>query len=155
MQGGPHNQQAAAIAIALREAQGKLFKKYGQAVVKNAKALASELINLGFEIISGGTDNHLMLIDLRNKGISGKEAAIVLEKAGIVVNYNSIPFDPNPPMNPSGIRIGTPAVTTRGMGKAEMRKIAGWMDEVLSSQYSVSSVRRQVKELCRIFPIPL
>ena len=155
LQGGPHNQQTAAIAIALREAQGKLFKKYGQAVVKNAKALASELINLGFEIISGGTDNHLMLIDLRNKGISGKEAAIVLEKAGIVVNYNSIPFDPNPPMNPSGIRIGTPAVTTRGMGKAEMRKIAGWMDEVLSSQYSVSSVRRQVKELCRIFPIPL
>src|SRR3990167_7489306 len=122
LQGGPHDNQTAAIAVALREAQGKPFKKYGQQIVKNSKALASSLSTFHFDLSSGGSDNHLILIDLRNKGVNGAVAAITLEVAGIVTNKNAIPHDPMPPFYPSGIRLGTPAVTTRGMKEAEMKR---------------------------------
>src|SRR3990172_6291086 len=131
LQGGPHDHQTAAIAVALREAQSKLFKTYGEQIVKNAKALASALIEFGFDLTSGGTDNHLILIDLQNKKVNGAIAAIALETAGIVVNKNGVPFDPMPPFYPSGIRIGTPAATTRGMREKEMTKIAAWINQVI------------------------
>jgi len=151
LQGGPHEHTIAGIAVALGEAQGKHFKKYGQQVIKNAKVLAEELKTRGFNLVTGGTDNHLILIDLRNKKISGLQAAIRLEKAGIVVNKNTIPFDPNPPANPSGIRLGTPAVTTRGMKEKEMKLIAEWIDEVIRGQ-SVEKIKKEVTHLCQKFP---
>jgi len=151
LQGGPHDNTTAAIAIALREAQGKPFKQYVKQIVKNAKVLSEELIKLGFNLTTDGTDNHLMVVDLRNKNISGKEAAIALEESGIVVNYNAIPHDPNPPMNPSGIRIGTPALTTRGMKEPEMRQIAVLINEVLANK---NNVMVEVKKLCLRFPMP-
>lgn len=154
LQGGPHDQQTAAIAVCLAEAAKPAFKKYGKRVVENAKVLAKELSALGFQLVSGGTDNHLMLVDLRNKNISGKDAAILLEETGIVVNYNAVPYDPNPPMNPSGIRLGTPALTTRGMGKGEMKMIAGWISEVVSDKKQVTRIKKEVKKLCSKFPIP-
>lgn len=126
LQGGPHDNQTAGIAVALREAQGKLFKKYGEQIVKNAKVLGEELVKHGFDLVSGGTDNHLILIDLRKKKVNGRIAAIALEKAGIVLNYNGVPGDIMPPLFSSGIRLGTPAVTTRGMKEKEMKKIAAW-----------------------------
>lgn len=131
LQGGPHDNQTAAIAVALHEAQSKPFKTYTSQIVKNAKALASELINYGFDLSSGGTDNHLILIDLRNKSVNGKIAAFALEVAGIVLNMNGVPFDTMPPLYPSGIRLGTPAITTRGMKEKEMVKIAIWINEVI------------------------
>lgn len=154
LQGGPHDAQTAAIAICLAEAATPSFKKYGKNVVDNAKALASKLSGLGFSLVSGGTDNHLLLIDLRNKGVLGKPFAESLEEAGIVVNYNAIPNDPNPPMNPSGIRLGTPAVTTRGMGEGEMIKIAGWIDEIIQNPKSSPRIKNEVETLCNKFPIP-
>lgn len=128
LQGGPHDNQTAAIAVALREASGKPFKTYGQKIVKNSKVLAAELLGHGFNLVSGGSDNHLILIDLQNKNINGSIAAIALEVAGIVVNKNGVPFDPMPPFYPSGIRLGTPAITTRGMKEKEMVKIASWIN---------------------------
>lgn len=153
LQGGPHQHTIAAIAVILKEAATPEFAEYGKQIVRNAKALAGELKKRGFNLVTGGTDNHLMLIDLRSKGILGKEAAIRLEEAGIVVNKNTIPYDPNPPFNPSGIRLGTPAVTTRGMKEEEMRKIGEWIDEVISDQSKVEKVREEVRELCQQFPI--
>jgi glycine hydroxymethyltransferase len=156
LQGGPHNNQTAGIAIALRLAQGKAFGDYAKKVVSNAKTLAQELSFHGFEIVSGGTDNHLMLVDLRPKNILGKPFAIALEQAGIVVNYNAIPNDPQPPMNPSGIRIGTPALTVRGMGKPEVRQIAGWISDVaenMEDKKVLKDIKKQVKTLCKEFPI--
>ncbi|MBO0841393.1 MAG: serine hydroxymethyltransferase, partial [Sciscionella sp.] len=114
LQGGPHNHTTAAIAVALREAATPAFKTYAHDVVANAKALAESLVDKGFDLISGGTDNHLILIDLTNKGIAGKPAAKALDRAGIELNYNAVPFDPRKPFDPSGIRLGTPAITTRG-----------------------------------------
>ena len=131
LQGGPHDNQTAAIAVALREAQGKPFKKYGQQIVKNSKALASSLSTFHFDLSSGGSDNHLILIDLRNKGVNGAVAAITLEVAGIVTNKNGVPFDTNPPFYPSGVRLGTPILTTRGMKEEEMIKVAGWIDQAI------------------------
>lgn len=131
LQGGPHDNQTAAIAVALKEASTMAFKKYGQQIVKNAKTLAEELIKYGFRLSSGGTDNHLILIDLRNKNVNGSIAAIALEVAGIVVNKNGVPFDPMPPFYPSGIRLGTPAITTRGMKEKEMVKIASWINQTI------------------------
>lgn len=154
LQGGPHDNQTAAIAIALEEASSESFMKYGQKIITNAKVMSLELMNFGFNLVSGGTDNHLMLIDLRNKNISGKEAAILLEEAGIVTNYNAIPFDPNPPSNPSGLRIGTPAVTTRGMGESEMKQIAGWINDVIGKKIESEKIANQVKKLCEKFPTP-
>lgn len=152
LQGGPHQHTIAGIAVALGEASTARFKKYGQQVVKNAKVLADELKKRGFNLVTDGTDNHLILVDLRNKKIGGGEAAIRLEKAGMIVNKNSIPFDPNPPANPSGIRLGTPAVTTRGMKEKEMKTIGEWINRVISGE-SVRKIKKQVSQLCRQFPI--
>jgi len=153
LQGGPHENNIAGIAVALEEARTKKFKQYAKQVVINAKVLAEELIKYGFDLVSGGTDNHLILVDLRNKGIGGKEAAVALEEAGIVVNANSIPNDPSPPLKPSGIRLGTPAVTRRGMKEKEMKLIAGWINEILNFKFKKEKVKKEVKNLCKKFPI--
>ena len=131
LQGGPHDTQTAAIAVALKEASSASFKKYAKQIVANSKVLAKKLSGYGFDLISGGTDNHLILIDLRNKGVNGKIAALALEAAGIVLNMNGVPFDTNPPLWPSGIRLGTPAITTRGMKEKDMIKIAAWINEAI------------------------
>ncbi|PIS14485.1 serine hydroxymethyltransferase [Candidatus Shapirobacteria bacterium CG09_land_8_20_14_0_10_39_12] len=156
LQGGPHEHTIAGIAVALAEAATPAFKKYGKQIVKNAEVLATELTSGGFRLVTGGTDNHLMLIDLRKQAIGGKEAAVALEKAGLIVNANSIPHDPAPPMRPSGIRLGTPAVTTRGMKEPEMKKIAGRIREVLANpndKQKLQAICQQVKKLCQKFPI--
>lgn len=132
LQGGPHDNQTAAIAVALLEASKSEFKTYANQIVKNAKVLAEELIKFNFNLVSDGTDNHLLLIDLSNKKVNGAFGAYALEIAGIIVNKNSVPNDPMPPFYPSGIRLGTPAITTRGMKEKEMVKIAGWIDEVIT-----------------------
>jgi len=154
LQGGPHENRIAALAVCLKEAARPSFKQYGRQIVKNAKALAVELKNCGFNLITGGTDNHLILIDLRSKGISGKEAQLKLEEAGIIINKNAIPFDPNPPFNPSGIRLGTPALTTRGMKEKEMKKIAVWINEVIANKKSTKKVGLEIKKFCQKFPLP-
>ncbi len=159
LQGGPHNHTTAAIAVALREAATPDFRAYAERVVANAKVLAEELSARGFELVSGGTDNHLILVDLTNKGVGGKPAAKALDRAGIVVNYNTVPEDPRPPFNPSGIRIGTPAVSTRGMGAEEMRAIAAWMDRVVGAveredEAEVEAVAKEVAEMTSSFPVP-
>ncbi len=155
LQGGPHENEIAGIAACLKEASKKSFAKYAERVVKNSKCLARELKERDFNLVSGGTDNHLMLIDLREKGISGKEAQKLLDEAGITVNMNAIPFDPKPPYNPSGIRLGTPAITTRGMGEREMKKIAEFITEVIekNSKKEARRVKKEVKKLCKKFPI--
>lgn len=131
LQGGPHDNQTAAIAVALREAESPKFKKYAEQIVKNAKVLAEELIGYGFDLVSGGTENHLILIDLRNKNVNGAIAAHALEAANIVVNKNGVPGDTMPPFYPSGIRLGTPAITTRKMKEKEMVKIAKWINDII------------------------
>lgn len=133
LQGGPHDNQTAAIAVCLKEASTRKFKNYSQQVVKNAKTLAKALIKLDFNLITKGTDNHLILLDVRNKRVLGQEAAEALEKVGIIVNKNSIPYDPNPPTNPSGIRLGTPAITTQGLKEKEMIEIAKLINQVFES----------------------
>lgn len=138
LQGGPHDNQTAAIAVALLEASKPNFKVYAAQIVKNSQALARELNNFGFDLVSGGSDNHLILIDLRNKKVSGNVAALALEQAGIVLNKNGVPFDTNPPFYPSGIRLGTPAITTRGLKEKDMKKVAAWInlaiEEVLNNE---------------------
>ncbi|MEK9147188.1 MAG: serine hydroxymethyltransferase [Patescibacteria group bacterium] len=133
LQGGPHDNQTAAIAVALKEASTPAFKKYATQIVKNAKALADELLRNGFDLASGGTDNHLILIDLRSKGVNGSIAAYALEVANIVVNKNGVPFDDQPPFYPSGIRLGTPAITTRGMKEEEMIKTGEWITRAIGA----------------------
>ena len=152
LQGGPHDNQTAAIAVALGEALHPAFKKYGRQVVKNAKALAQELQKLGFQVVSGGTDNHLMLVDLTNLGISGREAQDRLEKVGIIVNRNTVPYDTRSPFDPSGIRLGTPSVTTRGMKEKEAKVLAGLICDALN-QKNLSLVQRKVRFLCHKFRI--
>jgi glycine hydroxymethyltransferase len=157
LQGGPHNHTTAAIGVALHEAATEEFRQYAHQVVRNAKALAGELLERGFRLISGGTDNHLILVDLTGKGVFGKKAAEALDRAGIVCNKNAIPNDPRRPFSPSGIRLGTPAVTSRGMTEAEMRQIAVWMDEVIAAPADegvAERVRREIADLCRSFPAP-
>jgi len=125
--------------------------------VRNAKALASELLERGFRLVSGGTDNHLILVDLTNKGVFGKKAAQALDRAGIVTNYNTIPYDPRKPFSPSGIRLGTPAVTSRGMGEEEMRRIAAWLAEAIDhmgDEEALDRIAAEVREMCRAFPAP-
>ena len=156
-QGGPHNQTTAALAVALHEAAQPDFKVYAQRVVSNAKTLADRLLTHGFSLVSGGTDNHLILIDLNNKGVSGKVAAAALERAGIVCNANSVPFDPRKPFDPSGIRIGTPALTSRGMGAEEMVKLADWMNAVVRAPDDAALLDRtanEIRALCAGFPAP-
>ena len=156
LQGGPHNHTTAAIAVAAKEASDPSFTVYAKRVVENAKALGEALVERGFSLITGGTDNHLLLIDMTPKNIAGKPYAQALDKAGVVGNYNSIPFDPRKPFDPSGLRVGTPALTSRGMGPAEMVRLAGFMDEVAKSQApeTLERVAAEVKELCKAFPAP-
>ena len=154
LQGGPHENSIAGIAVCLKEASLPAFKKYAAQVVKNAKILGEELKKYGFNLISGGTDNHLLLIDLRNKNITGAEAQDLLDRAGISTNKNSVPYDPAGPFKPSGIRIGTPAITTRGMKEKEMKKIASWINEVISNNKKTKKVKKEIKKLCKKFPLP-
>jgi glycine hydroxymethyltransferase len=157
VQGGPHNHTTAAIAVALGEAAKPEFREYARQIVVNAKALASALIDKGFDLVSGGTDNHLILIDLTNKNILGKPAAKALDRAGIELNFNAVPFDPRKPYNPSGIRLGTPAITTRGMKESDMPQIAEWMDRIVSSPEDDQLIDRtaaEIKDFCSRFPAP-
>ncbi len=157
MQGGPHDHINAAKAVAFKEALQPEFKEYTAQVIKNAKVLASELMNYNFKVISGGTDNHLMLIDMTSKNSTGKEADHALELAGISCNKNMVPYDTRSPFDPSGIRLGTPAVTTRGLKEPEMKILAKWINDVCSAPTDESvqaRVRGEVKELCKKFPVP-
>jgi glycine hydroxymethyltransferase len=157
LQGGPHNHQTAAIAVALKEAMQPEFKVYAKQVIDNAQVLAEELINLGFDLVTGGTDSHLLLVDVTKKGISGKEAENALGKAGITVNKNTIPFDPRSPFDPSGIRLGTPALTTRGMGRGEMKQIASWIDQAINSRddnKKLNTLSEDIKLFAVNFPLP-
>ncbi len=151
LQGGPHDNQTAAIAVCLKEAMSPAFKKYGRQIVKNAKALGHQLQKFGFNLISGGTDNHLMLIDLSNFGISGREAQDKLESVGIIVNCNTIPYETRSSFDPSGIRLGTPAVTTRGIKEKEMEKIAELIYQVLIKRENFNLIGKEVKRLCSKF----
>jgi glycine hydroxymethyltransferase len=157
LQGGPHNHTTAAIAVALQEAATPEFKAYGQQIVRNAKRLADALLSHGFTLISGGTDNHLLLIDMTSKGVTGKQASRALARAGIETNANTIPYDPRRPFDPSGVRIGTPAVTSRGMKEPEMQRIAAWIDQVVSDvkdEALHARVCEEVREFCHAFPAP-
>lgn len=153
LQGGPHDNQTAAIAVALKEASLPSFKTYAKQIVKNSKALAKELLKYDFDLVTGGSNNHLLLIDLRNKSVNGALAAIALEAANIVVNKNGVPFDTLPPFYPSGIRLGTPAITTRGMKERQMAKIAKWFDEVINevSNYRLPDAKEERREFMKNF----
>src|SRR5882672_3582951 len=157
LQGGPHNHTTAGIAVALREAATAEFKRYAHQFVANARALAAGLIERGWSLVTGGTDNHLILADLTTKQVPGKIAARALDAAGIELNYNTVPFDPRKPFDPSGIRLGTPAVTSRGMGAAEMGRIAGWIDQIVAAPEDESlaaALAGEIADLCRAFPAP-
>lgn len=153
LQGGPFNNVIAAMGVCLNEATSLEFKKYTRQVLKNAKILSSELKKYGFKIITGGTDKHLFLIDLRDKNINGHEAAIILDQAGIVCNKNTVPYETGTPMKPSGIRLGTPACTTRGMQEKEMKIVAKWIYEVLVLARSKEDVLKEVKKMTKKFKI--
>jgi len=157
LQGGPHDHTTAALAVALKEADTPEFKEYAFQIVKNAKALAERLMEHGFRVITGGTDNHLVLVDVTSKGTRGRRMAKVLDRCGIVCNMNTIPFDPRKPFDPSGIRLGTPAVTSRGMKEAEMRAIADFIAsslDILEDKDAQARVKEQVAEFCKPFPAP-
>jgi glycine hydroxymethyltransferase len=157
LQGGPHNHTTAGIAVALHEAKSKAFEAYAHQIVANAKALAAAMIEHGFSLVTGGTDNHLILADLTAKNVPGKVAAKALDAAGIELNYNSVPFDPRKPFDPSGIRLGTSSVTSRGMGTPEMVHIAAWMAQVVAAPSDAAlhaRVAGEVRELCARFPAP-
>jgi glycine hydroxymethyltransferase len=157
LQGGPLMHVIAAKAIGFREALQPAFKAYAAQIVANARTLAHELMQRHFRLVSGGTDNHLLLVDVAARGLSGKVAEKALDTAGITVNRNAIPYDKRPPLDPSGIRIGTPALTTRGMLEPEMRQIAGWIGDVLADPEDSAvqqRVRAQVRELCQQYPAP-
>src|SRR6266700_2999539 len=158
LQGGPHNHTTAGIAVALHEAAQPEFRAYAHQVVANASALAAALLERGYSLVSGGTDNHLILMDLTPQGIAGKPAAKALDRAGIEVNYNTVPFDPRKPFDPSGIRIGTPAITTRGLREEHMPQIAAWMDDVVTAtlkedEQAIERVAGEVRELLAGFPM--
>ena len=165
LQGGPHNGTTAAIAVTLKEAMGAEFKAYSQQVVDNAKVLGEELSACGFALSSGGTDNHLILIDVTDRGVTGYQMAKALDQAGIVCNFNRVPFDSRPAKRPSGIRIGTPAITSRGFGADEMKHLAEWMDrgaqvradegkELDDRKKVYAEIRAEVRALCDRFPAP-
>jgi len=180
LQGGPHMNTIAAIAVALQEASKPSFTVYGKQIVKNAKVLSEELVKKGYELLSGGTDSHVMVVDLRNIGILGNTAAEGLEAAGMILNRNTVPFDTNPPYFPSGIRLGTPGLTSRGLKEKHMKMIAAWIDRVLKALIlskkqlktndtlerkkeirkkivdmakELKLVNKEVKFLCKQFPI--
>ena len=159
LQGGPHDNTTAAIAVALGEASRPDFSTYAAQIVANAKALAEALAERGFDLVSGGTDNHLILIDLTSKDVPGKVAAKALDRARLTLNYNTVPFDQRKPFDPSGIRLGTPAATTRGMKEPEMLEIARWIDEGVEAakredEAEIERIAGEVLELARAFPIP-
>ncbi len=157
LQGGPHNHQTAAIAVALGEALTPDFKKYGNQVTKNAQVLANELKKYGFNLVTGGTDNHLMVVDLNNKNISGREGEKALGLAGITVNKNTVPFDPRSPFDPSGIRLGTPALTTRGMKEKEIKQVAYWINEAIENnkdEKKLAKIHTEITAFTKDFPLP-
>jgi glycine hydroxymethyltransferase len=157
LQGGPHMHTLTAIAVALAEADTPEFVEYAKQIVKNAKAMAEKLLEYGFNLVSGGTDNHLILIDLRNKGIPGKKLAKALDRARIVSNYNTIPGDQAPPFNPSGLRLGTPAITTRGFKEPEAQQVAAFIRKVaenIDNESVIEQVGKEVLLLCSQFPVP-
>jgi glycine hydroxymethyltransferase len=159
LQGGPHNHTTAAIAVALNEAAQPEFREYAAQVVRNAKALAQSLTERGYTLVSGGTDNHLILADLTSQGIGGKPAAQALDRAGIETNYNTVPFDKRKPFDPSGLRIGTPAITTRGLREEHMAPIAAWMDEAITAaskedETALERIAAEVREFLAGYPIP-
>ncbi|HUY47407.1 MAG TPA: serine hydroxymethyltransferase [Streptosporangiaceae bacterium] len=159
LQGGPHNHTTAGIAVALHEAAQPGFRSYAHQVVANARALAAALSERGYDLVSGGTDNHLILMDLTPQGIAGKPAAKALDRAGIELNYNTVPFDPRKPFDPSGVRLGTPAITTRGLLEEHMPQIAAWMDEAITAavkddEPTIERVAGEVRDLLASFPMP-
>ena len=158
LQGGPHNHTTAAIAVALREAATPEFAAYARQVVANAVALASALLARGYDLVSGGTDNHLILIDLTSKGIGGKPAAKALDRAGIELNFNTVPFDQRKPFDPSGLRLGTPAITTRGLREEHMPAIAAWIDEAVTAALKddepvLDRIAAEIRDLLSSFPM--
>jgi glycine hydroxymethyltransferase len=159
LQGGPHNHTTAGIAVALNEAARPDFREYAAAVVANAKALADALLARGFDLVSGGTDNHLILMDVTGKGTAGKPAAKALDRAGIELNYNTVPFDPRKPFDPSGLRLGTAAVTTRGLGVEQMAQVAEWIERAITAandgdEVAIGAVAAEIKELLGNYPMP-
>jgi glycine hydroxymethyltransferase len=159
LQGGPHNQTTAAIAVALREASQPSFADYARQVVANAKGLADALLARGYDLVSGGTDNHLILMDLTGKGIAGKPAAKALDRAGIELNFNTVPFDQRKPLDPSGLRLGTPAITTRGLNEQHMPAVAAWMDEAIiaagkDDEPAIERIAAEIRDFLRAFPMP-
>jgi len=159
LQGGPHNHTTAGIAVALREASQPSFRVYAAQVVANAAALASALVERGFDLISGGTDNHLLLVDLTSKGIGGKPAAKALDRAGIELNFNTVPFDPRRPFDPSGIRLGTPAITTRGLTGQHMPQLAAWIDDAITAaakddDSALDTIAVEIRDLLAAYPMP-
>jgi glycine hydroxymethyltransferase len=158
LQGGPHDHTTAAIAVALHEAAQPAFRDYAHQVVANARALAAALSARGYDLVSGGTDNHLILVDLTRQGIGGKPAARALDRAGIELNYNTVPYDPRKPFDPSGIRLGTPAITTRGLGEEHMPAIAAWMDDAITAaakddEAALDRIAHEVRDLMATFPM--
>lgn len=157
LQGGPHNAITAAIAVTLLEALRPEFANYARQCVANAQALAHGLLAHGFDLVTGGTDNHLVLVDLRNKHVGGKAVAAALDRAGLVTNYNAVPWDEQPPQNPSGLRLGSPSMTTRGFREAEFRRVADWIARVVDSgldEAVVAQVAEESQALCAGFPMP-
>jgi len=159
LQGGPHNHTTAGIAVALHEAAQPAFREYAHQIVANARALADALTERGFDLVSGGTDNHLILVDLANKGIAGKPAAQALDRAGIELNYNTVPYDPRKPFDPSGIRLGTPALTTRGLTVEQMPQVAAWMDDAITAvlkddEAAIAAIAGEVRTLLSGYPMP-
>ncbi|HEU5356735.1 MAG TPA: serine hydroxymethyltransferase, partial [Actinocrinis sp.] len=169
LQGGPHNHTTAAIAVALKEASRPSFKDYAANIVANAQALGEALAERGFDLVSGGTDNHLLLVDLTNKGVTGKVAAKALDAAGIELNFNTVPFDPRRPFDPSGLRLGSAAITTRDLGTENMAQVAGWIDAAVAVASRAGSldglkesdvtadlakIAGEIKELLTGFPMP-
>ncbi|WP_242424659.1 serine hydroxymethyltransferase, partial [Frankia sp. EI5c] len=158
LQGGPHNHTTAAIAVALREAAGDDFREYAHRVVANARALAEALSDRGFDLVTGGTDNHLILIDLTSRGVAGKPAAKALDRAGIELNYNTVPFDPRKPFDPSGVRLGTAAITTRGLQPEQMPTLAAWIDEAVKAagdddETTINRISGEVRDLMAAYPM--
>ncbi len=157
LQGGPHEANIAGLAVAAHEAAKPEFKKYAHQVVANAKALATALNARGYSLVSGGTDNHLLLVDLTNKNITGKKAAKALDRAGIELNYNTVPYDPRKPFDPSGVRLGTPAITSRGLTEAHMDQVAEWFDRAVQGaddEAKLDAAAGEVREFLKAYPAP-
>lgn len=157
LQGGPHVANIAGVAVAAREASTEDFKHYAARVVSNAKALATALTSRGYDLVSGGTDNHLLLVDLSSRHIGGKPAAKALDRAGVELNYNSVPYDSRKPFDPSGIRLGTPALTSRGLDPSHMDRIAGWIDSAIAAhenEQALDAIANEIREFLGDFPAP-